>query len=200
MKDQWEELKFDEKKFLGNVGLSIPSGERDFSALERLWSRPTCEVNGIWGGYIEQGVKTVLPSKASAKLTFRLVGNQNPKKIIEGFKKHVKKFLPRDCKVKYIEKTGSKAAQLDIDTPVILAAEAALFSEWKVQPKLIGCGGSIPIGDHFKNILGIDSLMVGFALDNDNVHSPNEKYNLTSFFKGTRSWIRIIDNLSKIEN
>ena len=200
LKDQWEALKFDEKKFLGNVGLSLPSGERDFSALERLWSRPTCEVNGIWGGYIEQGVKTVLPSKASAKLTFRLVGNQNPKKIIEGFKKHVKKFLPSDCKVKYTEKTGSKASQLDIDTPVILAAEAALFSEWKVQPKLIGCGGSIPIGDHFKNILGIDSLMVGFALDNDNVHSPNEKYNLTSFFKGTRSWIRIIDNLSKIEN
>ncbi len=199
LKDQWNELNFDEKKFLGNVGLSVPSGEKNFTALERLWSRPTCEVNGIWGGYIEPGVKTVLPSKASAKLTFRLVGNQKPNKILEGFKNHVKKYLPLDCKVKFIEKSGSQASQLDINTPVILAAEDALYSEWNVQPKLIGCGGSIPIGDHFKNILGIDSLMVGFALDNDNVHSPNEKYNLKSFFKGTRSWIRIIDNLSKIK-
>ena len=81
----------------------------------------------------------------------------------------------------------------------IIAAENALSQEWDIQPKLIGCGGSIPIGDHFKNVLGIDSLMVGFALEDDNVHSPNEKYNLTSFFKGTRSWVRIIDNLSKIK-
>ena len=197
-KDQWDSLNFNSAEFLSDVGLSSVIGEKKYSPLEKIWSQPTCEVNGIWGGYTEPGFKTVLPSEASAKVSFRLVGNQDPTKILESFRNHVLSHLPSDCKAEFNAKAGSSASSLPIDSPEIKAAESALFDEWKIQPKMVGCGGSIPIGDHFKNILGTDSLLVGFGLDDDKIHSPNEKYNLSSYQKGTRSWARIISNLSKV--
>ena len=197
-KDQWDSLNFNSAEFLSDVGLSNIIGEKKYSPLEKIWSQPTCEVNGIWGGYTEPGFKTVLPSEASAKVSFRLVGNQDPTKILESFRNHVLSHLPSDCKAEFNAKAGSSASSLPIDSPEIKAAESALFDEWKIQPKMVGCGGSIPIGDHFKNILGTDSLLVGFGLDDDKIHSPNEKYNLSSYQKGTRSWARIISNLSKV--
>ena len=197
-KEQWESLNFDAKEFLSNVGLSNIIGEKDYSPLEKIWSRPTCEVNGIWGGYTEPGFKTVLPSEASAKVSFRLVGKQDPDKVLKSFRNHVSKNLPSDCKVEFFAKAGSGASSLEINSPEVKAAEKALHDEWNVSPKMVGCGGSIPIGDHFKSILGINSLLVGFGLDDDKIHSPNEKYNLLSYQKGTRSWARIIFNLSKI--
>lgn len=197
-KEQWESLNFDAKEFLSNVGLSNIIGEKDYSPLEKIWSRPTCEVNGIWGGYTEPGFKTVLPSEASAKVSFRLVGKQDPDKVLKSFRNHVSKNLPSDCKVEFLAKAGSGASSLEINSPEVKAAEKALHDEWNVTPKMVGCGGSIPIGDHFKSILGTNSLLVGFGLDDDKIHSPNEKYNLSSYQKGTRSWARIIFNLSKI--
>ena len=197
-KEQWESLNFDAKEFLSNVGLSNIIGEKDYSPLEKIWSRPTCEVNGIWGGYTEPGFKTVLPSEASAKVSFRLVGKQDPDKVLKSFRNHVSKNLPSDCKVEFLAKAGSGASSLEINSLEVKAAEKALHDEWNVSPKMVGCGGSIPIGDHFKNILGINSLLVGFGLDDDKIHSPNEKYNLSSYQKGARSWARIIFNLSKI--
>ena len=197
-KEQWESLNFDAKEFLSNVGLSNIIGEKDYSPLEKIWSRPTCEVNGIWGGYTEPGFKTVLPSEASAKVSFRLVGEQDPDKVLKSFRNHVSKNLPSDCKVEFLAKAGSGASSLEINSLEVKAAEKALHDEWNVSPKMVGCGGSIPIGDHFKNILGTNSLLVGFGLDDDKIHSPNEKYNLSSYQKGARSWARIIFNLSKI--
>ena len=197
-KEQWESLNFDAKEFLSNVGLSNIIGEKDYSPLEKIWSRPTCEVNGIWGGYTEPGFKTVLPSEASAKVSFRLVGKQDPDKVLKSFRNHVSKNLPSDCKVEFFAKAGSAASSLEINSPEVKAAEKALHDEWNVSPKMVGCGGSIPIGDHFKSILGTNSLLVGFGLDDDKIHSPNEKYNLSSYQKGSRSWARIIFNLSKI--
>ena len=197
-KEQWESLNFDAKEFLSNVGLSNIIGEKDYSPLEKIWSRPTCEVNGIWGGYTEPGFKTVLPSEASAKVSFRLVGKQDPDKVLKSFRNHVSKNLPSDCKVEFLAKAGSGASSLEINSLEVKAAEKALHDEWNVSPKMVGCGGSIPIGDHFKNILGTNSLLVGFGLDDDKIHSPNEKYNLSSYQKGARSWARIIFNLSKI--
>ena len=197
-KEQWESLNFDAKEFLSNVGLSNIIGEKDYSPLEKIWSRPTCEVNGIWGGYTEPGFKTVLPSEASAKVSFRLVGKQDPNKVLKSFRNHVSKNLPSDCKVEFFAKAGSAASSLEINSPEVKAAEKALHDEWNVSPKMVGCGGSIPIGDHFKSILGTNSLLVGFGLDDDKIHSPNEKYNLSSYQKGSRSWARIIFNLSKI--
>ena len=197
-KEQWKSLNFDAKEFLSNVGLSNIIGEKDYSPLEKIWSRPTCEVNGIWGGYTEPGFKTVLPSEASAKVSFRLVGKQDPDKVLKSFRNHVSKNLPSDCKVEFLAKAGSGASSLEINSLEVKAAEKALHDEWNVSPKMVGCGGSIPIGDHFKSILGTNSLLVGFGLDDDKIHSPNEKYNLSSYQKGARSWARIIFNLSKI--
>ena len=197
-KKQWDNLNFDSKTFLSDVGLSNIIGEINYTPLEKIWSQPTCEINGIWGGYIEPGFKTVLPSKAAAKVSFRLVGSQDPSKVLKSFRKHVTSLLPSDCSVEFNEKAGSGASSLPINSPEIKAAEKALKDEWQVEPKMVGCGGSIPIGDHFKNILGMNSLLVGFGLDDDKIHSPNEKYSLSSYQKGTRSWARILFNLSNI--
>jgi acetylornithine deacetylase/succinyl-diaminopimelate desuccinylase-like protein len=193
---QWQNLNFDEAQFLGEVGLSQPAGEHGRSILEMLWSRPTCDVNGIHGGYTAKGSKTVLPAEASAKFSFRLVGTQNPKKIAESFRAYVRSKLPGDCKVEFISHGASGALQLPFASEVLSRASRALQAEWDKEPVLAGCGGSIPIVGAFKQDLGMDTLMIGFCLDEDRIHSPNEKYELSSFHKGARSWARVLDALS----
>ena len=194
---QWENLSFDHSHFLKEVGLSEPAGELDRSPLEMIWSRPTCDVNGISGGYEGDGFKTVLPSKASAKIRFRLVGDQNPIKIIESLKAYVQENLPQDCSVHYIEETPSKATHMSTDNPAFEKARQALSLEWPKDATFVGCGGSIPIAGHFKDILDTDSMLIGFGKDDDQIHSPNEKYDLSSFHRGIRSWARILDKLSE---
>ena len=198
IKAQWDGLGFDEAEFLGDVGLKIPSGEKGRSLLELIWAQPTAEVNGIIGGYTGVGSKTVIPSVASAKLTFRLVGEQDPAKVLENFRAFVRERIPEDCKVEFSpEGGGAQALQLPLDSPHLAAARRALAAEWGKDAVLIGSGGSIPIVGDFKRSLGMDTLLVGFALDDDAIHSPNEKYNLSSFHHGIRSWVRIIDELAK---
>ena len=197
VKRQWDELDFDAAEFLGDVGLSIPAGERGRSVLEQTWSRPTAEVNGIVGGYIQPGFKTVIPSKASAKVSFRLVGEQNPKAVSAAFRKFVTDRLPPDCKVEFISHGGSPAQRLPIDGKWIPRTASALAAEWGQEPVLMGSGGSIPVAGDFKSVLGLDSVMVGFALDDDRIHSPNEKYELASYHKGMRSWARILAALAE---
>jgi len=194
---QWENLSFDHSHFLKEVGLSEPAGELDRSPLEMIWSRPTCDVNGISGGYEGDGFKTVLPSKASAKISFRLVGDQNPIKIIESLKAYVQENLPQDCSVHYIEETPSKATHMSTDNPAFEKARQALSLEWPKDATFVGCGGSIPIAGHFKDILDTDAMLIGFGKDDDQIHSPNEKYDLSSFHRGIRSWARILDKLSE---
>ncbi|MGB8621782.1 MAG: M20/M25/M40 family metallo-hydrolase [Paracoccaceae bacterium] len=195
--DQWQALGFDAKAFLGEVGLSQPAGEQDRTPLEMIWSRPTCEVNGIWGGYTGDGFKTVLPSKAHAKISFRLVGTQDPLKIRENFRAYVESMLPPDCEVEFKGHGASSASQMLIDHPAFEKARAALSDEWPNPAAYIGCGGSIPIAGHFKKILDTDALLIGFGKDDDQIHSPNEKYDLESFHKGIRSWARVLDALSR---
>lgn len=195
--DQWQALGFDAKAFLGEVGLSQPAGEQDRTPLEMIWSRPTCEVNGIWGGYTGDGFKTVLPSKAHAKISFRLVGTQDPLKIRENFRAYVESMLPPDCEVEFKGHGASSASQMSIDHPAFEKARAALSDEWPNPAAYIGCGGSIPIAGHFKKILDTDALLIGFGKDDDQIHSPNEKYDLESFHKGIRSWARVLDALSR---
>lgn len=194
---QWRELEFDAASFLAHVGLSHPAGEKDRSVLEQVWSRPTAEVNGIIGGYTGPGSKTVIPSEASAKLTFRLVPGQNPDKVLANFQAFVKDNLPPDATATFKNLGGSEAVAFDAGMPAVRRAVAALREEWGEDPVLMGCGGSIPIVKAFKDTLDMDTLLVGFALEDDRVHSPNEKYNLTSFQKGARSWARIIASLSQ---
>jgi acetylornithine deacetylase/succinyl-diaminopimelate desuccinylase-like protein len=194
---QWDGLGFDAKGFLSGVGLSKPAGESDRSALEMIWSRPTCEVNGIWGGYTGDGFKTVLPSQAHAKISFRLVGTQDPLKIRESFRKMVAGMLPPDCTVAFKGHGASPASVMSTDDPAFEKARGALSEEWPKPAAFIGSGGSIPIAGYFRSILGMESMLVGFGRDDDQIHSPNEKYDLESFHKGTRSWARILDALTR---
>ncbi len=194
--DQWHALRFDGAKFLADVGLSVPAGEQGRSVLEMIWSRPTCEVNGITGGYTAKGMKTVLPAQASAKFSFRLVANQNPEAVVAAFRTFVKKRLPADCQAEFIPHGASGAIALPFSSEVLNRARRALHAEWGREPVLAGCGGSIPIVGAFKSALKMESLMIGFSLEDDRIHSPNEKYEMSSFHKGARSWARVLSALS----
>ena len=194
--EQWRELGFDADGFLKAVGLTTPAGEKDRTPLEQLWSRPTCDVNGIIGGYTGEGGKTVLPAKASAKITFRLVGKQNPERISQAFRKFVTERLPPDVKAEFIAGGGTGAITLPVKNEALRRTARALEEEWGKPTALMGCGASIPIVGSFKRELGMDTLLVGFAYDDDQIHSPNEKYELSSFQKGARSWARILSNLA----
>ena len=196
IRSQWQGLNFDHAAYLGDVGLSVPAGEADRTPLEMIWSRPTCEVNGMWGGYIGDGFKTVLPAEAHCKLSFRLVGDQDPDKIHAAFAEYIESNIPEDFEVIWHESRGSRASQMAIDNPAFEQARQALSDEWPRPASYIGCGGSIPIAGHFKTILGMDSMLIGFGRDDDQIHSPNEKYDLESFHKGTRSWARILAALA----
>jgi acetylornithine deacetylase/succinyl-diaminopimelate desuccinylase-like protein len=194
--EQWRHLDFDEAAFLKGVGLTQPGGETGRSVIEQIWARPTCDVNGIVGGYTGKGTKTVLPAKASAKFSFRLVGAQDPKAIIDAFRTFVRERLPPDATVDFISQGASGALQLPFGSEALNRARRALHEEWDKEPVLIGCGGSIPIVGAFKRDLGMDTLMVGFALEDDRIHSPNEKYAFSSFHKGARSWARVLAALA----
>ena len=171
---QWEASGFEAKDYLDNAGYTQAHGEKDYSILEQQWARPTLEINGIWGGYNGAGSKTVIPSEAHCKITCRLVGDMDPDALrtTRGFK-----FRTGD-----IHHRG---------------ARGALSDEWNREAVFCGMGGSIPIAGFFKSILGMESMLVGYANEDDAIHSPNEKYDLKSFHKGTRSWARILDALTK---
>ncbi|OED37446.1 hypothetical protein AB833_23800 [Chromatiales bacterium (ex Bugula neritina AB1)] len=192
---QWQSLEFDASEFLGAVDLSVVAGEQNHTALEQIWSRPTCEFNGITGGYTGDGFKTVLPSKANCKISFRLVGQQDPVKIRQSFRQYIESNLPEDCSVEFADHGASPATVMSIDNPAFERAREELGREWETEAVYTGCGGSIPVVGYFHELLGMESLMIGFGLDDDQIHSPNEKYNLSSFVKGTRSWARVLASL-----
>ena len=193
---QWEALGFDAAGFLGDVKLSEPAGEQGRSVLEMLWSRPTCEVNGLESGYTGDGFKTVLPSLARAKISFRLVGTQDPAQIRKDFRAMVQAQLPADCSVEFFDHGCSPASVMKTDNPAFSKAREALSEEFPKPAAFIGSGGSIPIAGHFQNILDLDTMLIGFGLEDDGLHSPNEKYDVRSFHKGIRSWARILDKLT----
>jgi acetylornithine deacetylase/succinyl-diaminopimelate desuccinylase-like protein len=194
--EQWRALDFDEATWLGEIGLTRIGGEKGRGIFEQIWARPTCDVNGVVGGYTGKGSKTVLPAEASAKFSFRLVGKQDAKAVLESFRAFVKERLPADAKVEFINHGASNALQLPFGSEALNRARRALTEEWDKEAALTGCGGSIPIVGAFKRDLNMDALMIGFALDDDRIHSPNEKYSYTSFHKGARSWARVLDALA----
>jgi len=197
LKKSWASLDFDAKAFLGEIGLSVPAGERDRSVLEMVWSRPTAEINGMGGGYQGEGFKTVIPAKASAKVSFRLVFEQDPHKVRESFRAFVRKRVPADCRVEFIGYGAGSAIRFPNEAPAFAKAQKALSDEWGREARFIGGGGSIPVTADIKTILGMDVILAGFGLNDDRIHSPNEKYDLNCFHKGIRSWARIVDELSR---
>lgn len=195
--ESWKKLGLNAENFLEPIGLSIPAGEKGRSILELIWARPTAEVNGISGGYEGDGFKTVIPAKASAKVSFRLVHKQDPLEIRKNFRKFVRERIPADCSVEFLDHGASSAIQLPFDSPLLTLAKAALSDEWPNAAVLTAMGGSIPVVGDFQTLLGMESLLIGFALDDDRIHSPNEKYNIESFHKGQRSWARVLTALAE---
>jgi acetylornithine deacetylase/succinyl-diaminopimelate desuccinylase-like protein len=193
----WEALGTTAETFLGPVDLKTAAGETGRSILEQVWARPTCEINGILGGYTGEGFKTVLPAEASAKVSFRLVVGQDPVKVRDSFRARVRESLPPDADVSFLPHGGSAGLAVPWDDRWLRLGLEALGDEWGVPALVIGGGGSIPVVGSFETILGMRSLLVGFGLDDDRVHSPNEKYDLQSFHKGIRSWARILTRLAE---
>ena len=189
---QWDALGFDEQAFLGKVGLREPVGERGYSALERLWARPTADINGIWGGYTGVGSKTVIASEASAKVSFRLVPGQDPEEVAAQFKRFVTERLPAGATVEFQDFTRSPGIEVNTDSTWVRAAQAILADEYGKPAILMGCGGSIPVVTSLRSVLGLDSLLMGFGLDDDQVHSPNEKFEQRCFHHGIRSHARLL--------
>ncbi|HWP25974.1 MAG TPA: dipeptidase [Xanthobacteraceae bacterium] len=196
VKEDLRRLNLTPEKFLHPVGLRVPAGEKDRMLIEQISTRPTAEMNGIVGGYTGEGAKTVIPSTATAKVSFRLVGDQDPKKVRAAFRAFVRERLPPDCKVEFANFADAPAIALSFDNPALGKARRALAEEWGKKAVTIGAGGSIPIVGDFKRVLGMDSLLVGFALDDDRVHAPNEKFDLKCYHKGIRSWARILAALA----
>jgi acetylornithine deacetylase/succinyl-diaminopimelate desuccinylase-like protein len=189
---QWDAMGFDEGAFLGKVGLQTPAGERGYSALERLWGRPTADINGIWGGYTGAGAKTVIASDASAKVSFRLVPNQDPDEVLRQFKRFVAERLPPGATVCYQASTRSPGIEVSLDNPWVRAVQTVLADEFGKPAVMVGSGGSIPVVTSLRNVLGIDTLLMGFGLDDDQVHSPNEKFEQCCFHHGIRCHVRLL--------
>jgi acetylornithine deacetylase/succinyl-diaminopimelate desuccinylase-like protein len=189
-------LPFDEAAFLGNAGLTVAQGEAERSTLERMWTRPTCDINGMWGGYTGPGSKTVIPAKASAKVSFRLVPHQDPGKIMAGLREFLEARMPPDCRFELISHATAPALRIRVDSAYVDAARRALEAVFDRPPVLSGMGGSIPAVAAIRRLLGIDALLLGFGLADDRVHSPNEKFEIRCFTNGIRSHARLLAELA----
>lgn len=191
------ELPFDEKAFLHETGAPQAFGEKGYSTYERVTSRPTCDVNGMWSGYIGEGAKTVLPSFAAAKVSMRLVPDQDPAEIFRLYEAHVRSLAPPGVTVKVINHHGAVPFITDPDHPMLQAAVRSLARSWTKKPALFREGGSIPVMAAFQKVLGYPCILMGFGLHDDQVHAPNEKYSLTSFHGGTKSCSYLYEELAK---
>ncbi len=196
LRQEWLALGMSPETLLAPIGLSEPAGERGRSLIEQVSSRPTCDVNGIFGGYQGAGLKTVIPNRAHAKVSFRLVANQSPERIQTLYRAFIRAQMPRDAKVEFINMKATTPAWVDWKGRHVALARQALTEEWGRPALRMGIGGSIPIVADIKDRLGLEPILVGFALKDDRVHAPNEKYDLSSFHKGTRSWARILGALA----
>ena len=197
-KQNIKDLKFSETKYAKELGVKELQGEKGFSTLERLWARPTLDCNGIYGGFTGEGAKTVLPSKATAKISMRLVPNQDSKAIGKEFTKYVKSLVPKSCKVKITEMHGGSPVVIPLDDPAILAASKATTKAFNKKTVYTREGGSIPIVVEFVNQLKAPAVLMGLGLDTDNIHSPNEHFSLKSFNLGIKSSAYFFDEYSKI--
>jgi len=191
----FRKLPWSDKKYAKSLGVKDLYGEKGYTTLERLWIRPTLECNGIWGGFTGDGAKTVIPSKASAKISMRLVPDQHPEKIASLFEKHIKSIVPKTVKVSVKNLHGGEPAITPIDSPGVRAAVEALRKGFGKKPLYQREGGSIPIVVQFKKLLGIDTVLLGFGLPDENAHAPDEFLTLENFFGGIRTVVHFYNEL-----
>jgi acetylornithine deacetylase/succinyl-diaminopimelate desuccinylase-like protein len=196
----FKKLPWNDKNYSKDLGVPVLYGEKGFTSLERLWVRPTLECNGIWGGFTGEGAKTVLPAKASAKISMRLVPNQSADKISKLFEKHVRRIAPKTVSLDIRYLHGGEPAITPIDSPGVQAAAAALRKGFGKKPLYQREGGSIPIVVQFKQLLGLDTVLLGFGLPDENAHAPDEHLSLENFFGGIRTVVHFYKELPNYLN
>jgi len=198
-REEFAALDLDEAEVRADLGVDALPGEEGYSYVERVWARPTCDVNGIWGGYQGPGAKTVLPAKAGCKVSFRLVADQDPQRIAELVRAHVARVAPAGVRVEIDFVHGAEAVTVDASGSFATAALDALEDVWGKRPLRIRTGGSIPIVATFAEALGAPVLLVGFGLEEDRLHSPNEKFDVTNYHQGIRAVARMLDRFTEVE-
>jgi acetylornithine deacetylase/succinyl-diaminopimelate desuccinylase-like protein len=196
-RQEYARMPFDEAAFKKELKLESLFGEKGFTTLERKWARPTCDINGLTSGYQGQGAKTVIASRASAKVSMRLVPNQDPRKIKEAFERTLRERCPKNVKIEFAEFGLAGATLVPMDGPEMAFAARALEKGFGKAPVFMREGGSIPVVATLKKTLGLDTLLIGFGLSDDRVHSPNEKFELDSLRAGTRTAAALYDELSR---
>ena len=198
-RDELAQIPFDLSKYQADLGIAAVVGEQGYSTLERKGIRPSLDVNGIWGGYTGEGGKTVLPAQAHAKLSMRLVPHQDAQTIVTQFTHYFTALAPQGVQVKVkVVQPGSNAVVVRSDSVALQAATKAFEEVWNTSPMLVREGGSIPIVAQFKEILGCDIVLMGFGLDSDAVHSPNEHFGLVNFFRGLDAVIAFYKHLAAL--
>jgi acetylornithine deacetylase/succinyl-diaminopimelate desuccinylase-like protein len=200
--EEWERkefaaLPFDEAAYKGELGVDELWGESGYSPVERAWARPTCDVNGIWGGYQGAGAKTIIPGTASAKVSMRLVPDQDPHDIARRFTEYVQRIAPTGVTVEVIDHHGGAPVLVEAQGPLVDAALAAAEDVWGKRPVRVREGGSIPIVSTFSQVLDVPVLLLGFGLSDDRLHSPNEKFNISHFYNGVRTVARLLERVGE---
>jgi len=191
----FRKLPWNDRTYARGLGVKKLYGEKGFTTLERVWARPTLECNGIWGGFTGEGAKTVLPSKASAKISMRLVPNQSSEKIARLFERHIKKIAPKTVSLTVHSLHGGEPALTPLDSPGVVAAVKALEQGFGKKPLFQREGGSIPVVVQLKQLLGLDTVLLGFGLPDENAHAPDEFLSLDNFYGGIRTSLHFFNEL-----
>ncbi len=198
-REQFETLGFDEQEYMQDLDVDALAGEKGFSTLERRWTRPTFDINGLWSGYQGEGAKTVLPAEAGAKFSCRLVPKQDPEKVRASLRKVLEENCPAGIEMELIEMSGAPGFVLSPDSPFMEAASRAIEKGFGTAPVFIRSGGTIPVVSNFTSMLGIDTLLLGWGQDDDNLHSPNEKFSLADFHRGIKASSYLWEELAKVK-
>ena len=197
-REQWQQLPFDQSEFESELGVNGVTGEAGYSTLERRWARPTFDINGLTSGYQGEGAKTVLPAKASAKFSFRLVPHQEPQEVARGLREFLNSRIPPGITMELIEYHGGKGIVFPLESPLMEAAAEAIEVGFGQRPVFMREGGSIPIVSNFAEQLGAEVLLLGWGQNDDNLHSPNEKFSLEAYQQGIRASAALWDRLGTV--
>jgi succinyl-diaminopimelate desuccinylase len=198
-REQFADLDFSDERFMRQIGVTGVSGENGYTTLERRWARPTYDINGLTSGYQGEGAKTVLPARASAKFSFRLVPNQDPRKIAAALRTKLEGLCPPGIRLELTEFHSAPGVVMSLDSPYMQAAARAIEKGFGRAPVFIREGGSIPVVTTFAQVLDVDTLLLGWGQDDDNTHSPNEKFSLADFHKGIKASAHLWGELARLE-
>jgi len=196
---QWEALGFDEAQYAQGLGVeALGGGEAGLSVLERRWSRPTLDANGFVGGYTGVGAKTIIPAEASAKISMRLVPNQDPDRVVEGFRQYVAANTPPGIRADVKLSAGARPVMIAPHSPAMEAGKVAMAEAFGRDAAMVRCGASVPITELFQRLLALDAVLMGFGLPGDNLHSPNEHYRLEQFYGGAVASAAMMCNIRRL--